>query len=394
MTLLLWLIVDDRWARRWPKAPRLYRALPVAVLVVVYLQPMGLELIDGATGQSRFIREWQGQYTPAADAATAAGTYTRTDGPGGSGDFLLRQQRQQGHFRYVSYIGTGMVDADNPDARGTFVQRRYDPHTQAVQSNGRSIYLGLYATQSYNPIQLSRYADLMTAINGQRQDYHFADLLPPGEHLGLLDVLNVDYVLVDKSLPGARADVLALTAGRDKVFEDSYVSIWDNAGNLGAAWVTHQVVPTNREAAQNRISQFGFRAAEVAVVEGDVPAMSDSGGDVGSSVQLTSFAPDRVTYDATTSTDGFLVMSEIYDPGWKAYLDGRPVAVYPTDVALRGIQLPAGDHIVELRYEPTSLRVGFAVSVVAHAGLLAVLLASIFSLARRRRFRRSLTPRP
>ncbi len=389
VTLLIWLIVDDRWVRRWPRATRLSRAMPVAIMIVVYLQPMGLELIDGATGQSRFVREWQGNYTPPAEAADAAEIYTRTTGPGGAGDFLLAQQANGNHFRYVHYIGTGTADNDNPRGRGTFVQRRHEAGTEAVQANGRSIYLGMYETQSYNPVQLSRYADLMTAINGAPQDYHFADILPDASNLDLLDVLDVDYILLDETLPAGREDVVALTAGREKVYSDGYVSIWDNAGSLGPAWVTHQVVPATREAALNRISQTGFRPDRVAVIEGDPPAVADPGAGATSSVTMTSFAPQLVSYDATTTADGFLVMSEIYAPGWKAYLDGEEVDIYPTDVALRGIALPAGDHTVDLRYEPASLRVGFAVSALAHALLVGVLVVAAWTgldRLRRRRF--------
>ncbi len=387
VTVLIWLIVDDRWSRRWPRATRLYRALPVAIMVVVYLHPMGLELIDGATGQSRLIREWQDQYSPSEESADAAEIYTRTTGPGGAGDFLLAQQRAGDHFRYVHYIGTGTTDEDDPDGRGTFVQRRYEANTQAVQANGRSIYLGMHETQSYNPVQLSRYADLMTAINGARQDYHFADILPDASNLGLMDILNVRYVLLDESLPRDREDVVALTAGREMVYQDDLVSVWDNAGSLGEAWVTYQVVPTTRDAAQNRISQTGFRPDRVAIVEGDLPAMSEPAVEPTSSVSMTSFSPEHVSYDATTSADGFLVMSEIYEPGWKAYLDGDEVEIYPTDVALRGIALPAGDHIVHLRYEPASLRVGFGVSLLAHALLVGVLVAAAWTGLRRNRSR-------
>ncbi len=387
VTLLVWLIVDDRWSLRWPGMTRLYRALPVAIMVVVYVQPMGLELIDGATGQSRLIREWQGQYTPDEEAASAAEITTRTTGPGGAGDFLLAQQRTGGHFRYVHYIGSGAADDDNPRGRGTFVQRRYEAGTQAVQANGRSIYLGMYETQSYNPVQLSRYADLMTAINGAPQDYHFADVLPDASNLGLMDVLNVRYILLDESLPKDRDDIVTLTAGRQMVYRDDLVSVWDNAGSLGVGWVTHQVVATTREAAQNRISQNGFRPDRVAVVEGDLPAMSEPATQPTSSVAMSSFTPQHVSYDATTSADGFLVMSEIYEPGWKAYLDGEEVEIYPTDVALRGIALPAGDHIVDLRYEPTSLRVGFAVSLVAHVLMVGVLIVAAWTGRRRSRWR-------
>lgn len=392
VTLLIWLIVDDRWNRRWPRATRLYRVLPVAIMVVVYLQPMGFELIDGTTGQSRLIREWQDQYTPDDEAADAAAITTQTTGPGGAGDFLLAQQQSGDHFRYVHYIGTGTADEDDPDGRGTFVQRRYEANTQAVQANGRSIYLGMYETQSYNPVQLSRYADLMKAINGAPQDYHFADILPDASNLGLMDILNVRYILLDESLPRDREDVVALTAGREMVYRDDLVSVWDNAGSLGEAWVTHQVVPTTRAAALNRIRQTGFRPDRVAIVEGDVPAMSPPDTNPTSTVSMTSFSPQHVSYDATTSADGFLVMSEIYEPGWKAYLDGEEVEIHPTDVALRGISLPAGDHIVDLRYEPTSLRVGFAVSALAHIVMVGVLAVAALTGLRRtrwRRFRRS-----
>ncbi len=384
VTLLIWLIVDDRWVRRWPRATRLSRALPVAVMLVVYLQPMGLELIDGATGQSRFIREWQSNYTPPAKAADAADIYTQTTGPGGAGDFLLAQQANGEHFRYVHYIGTGTADEHNPRGRGTFVQRRHEANTEAVQANGRSIYFAMYETQSYNPVQLSRYADLMTALNGAPQDYHFADVLPDASNLDLLDVLNVRYVLLDESLPADREDVVALTAGREMVYRDEYVSIWDNTGSLGPAWITHEVVPATREAAMNRISQLAFRPDEVAVVEGDPSAVSDPGPGVTSSVTMTSFAPQHVSYDARASADGFLVMSEVYEPGWKAYLDGEAVEIYPTDVALRGIALPAGDHTVDLRYEPTSLRAGFAVSVLAHALMVGMLVVAAVTGFRRR----------
>lgn len=385
VTLLVWALVDDRWVARLPRLGRLGRALPAVVVFVVWLQPMGLELANGALGQSRLIREWQGQYSPNQPAADAAAIYTGTDGPGGSGQFLLDRQREDGHFRYVSYVGTGQVDGANPGARGTLVQRRYDPHTQALQANGRSIYLGLHETQGYNPIQLDRYVDLITAINGKPQDYHFADLFPPGGDRDLLDLLNVSYVLVDASLPPTRADVVALTGGREKVYEDEWVSIWDNRGNLGPAWITYDVQSVARDAVTGRLTASGFDPGATAIVEGDAPVTRAPPAGATGTVQLASFRDERVTYRASSPTDGFLVMSEVYAPGWTAYLDGDEVDILPTDLALRGVALPAGDHTVELRYEPLSLRLGLVVSALAHAGLIGVVGWATFYGVRGRR---------
>jgi uncharacterized membrane protein YfhO len=75
-----------------------------------------------------------------------------------------------------------------------------------------------------------------------------------------------------------------------------------------------------------------------------------------------------------------LVLSEIYASGWQATVDGQAVKILPTNHALRGVPLPAGEHTVELRYEPISLRVGLIVSLAAY-----LLFAAVIVLAVRRR---------
>jgi uncharacterized membrane protein YfhO len=63
------------------------------------------------------------------------------------------------------------------------------------------------------------------------------------------------------------------------------------------------------------------------------------------------------------------VLSEIYDPGWHAYLDGKSVPIYLVDYVLRGISVPGGSHRVALRYEPPLLRAGMIISGCAFASL-------------------------
>ena len=72
-----------------------------------------------------------------------------------------------------------------------------------------------------------------------------------------------------------------------------------------------------------------------------------------------------------------LVLSEVYYPAWKAYIDGRPAPIYRADHLLRAIPVPAGEHMVELRYESWTLRVGTAVSLLTGLMLVALTLARI-----------------
>jgi uncharacterized membrane protein YfhO len=91
-------------------------------------------------------------------------------------------------------------------------------------------------------------------------------------------------------------------------------------------------------------------------------------------VKLVSDEFDRVTFQSRTTTDGFLVMSDTFYPGWQAEVDGRPTPVVRTNYALRGICLPAGDHQVVFRFEPVTLKVGAVLSVI---GLLVVAVSNV-----------------
>ena len=67
---------------------------------------------------------------------------------------------------------------------------------------------------------------------------------------------------------------------------------------------------------------------------------------------VTSYENNRVELDATSPAEGILVLSEVYYPGWQAYVDGRQTEILRTDYSLRGIAFPAGSHHVEFRFTP------------------------------------------
>jgi uncharacterized membrane protein YfhO len=81
-----------------------------------------------------------------------------------------------------------------------------------------------------------------------------------------------------------------------------------------------------------------------------------------------------------------LVLTDIYYPGWKAFLDGRRVPLERVNYLLRGVAVPAGEHRVELRYEPTSFRLGWMISL---ATALALIGAVLFHFRRRTKPRSS-----
>lgn len=86
--------------------------------------------------------------------------------------------------------------------------------------------------------------------------------------------------------------------------------------------------------------------------------------------EVSQYAPGVIRLRLRTSQPSFLVLSEMAYPGWKAWVDGYPVALYTTDALLRGVAVPAGASELVLRYQPASFRVGAALSLAGCAGLI------------------------
>jgi hypothetical protein len=298
---------------------------------------------------------------------------------GGAGAFLQAQLGVSGPFRYVGY---GSVDGDRTDYAG----RRFETAVQAILTNGRPIFLGLYDIQGYNPSQLARYTEFLNAVNGRQQDYHFADLLGSGTASPLLALLGVRYVLIDASLPQDRADVHALIAGRGEVFRTDSVIVYETIFAPPHAWIVHDVMPTTVEDALQFLTSGAFDPARTALIESDQTVVTAPSDSTDESVQILRYEPDELILEARVAAPGLLVMREVYADGWRAFIDGREVDVLPTDAVLRGVPISAGTHVIEIRYAPASLRWGLLISGITAAGMLVAIAArgSLWVLDRRR----------
>jgi uncharacterized membrane protein YfhO len=65
--------------------------------------------------------------------------------------------------------------------------------------------------------------------------------------------------------------------------------------------------------------------------------------------------------------DSGVLLALVWYPGWRAWVDGQPAPVLRAYTTLRAVPMPAGAHVVILRYEPLSVRLGLALSGMAFA---------------------------
>ncbi len=161
--------------------------------------------------------------------------------------------------------------------------------------------------------------------------------------------------------------------------QDQSPMVQMNPGALGAAWVVSDwnIVP-DADAEMKALDSLDTR--NIAVIDTRYSGgIRDAvkGADSTASVKIISkdgkVLPNHLEYEVNGSKNNLLVFSEIYYPeGWNAYIDGKPVNYIRANYALRAMQVPAGKHKVEFKFEPETFALGEKMSL---AGSLLLLLA-------------------
>lgn len=346
---------------------RIRRLGLAAIVALVVAHPAGRDLLSAEMGADDEIVT---PIRPVANVACLDASFSRTD-PGGAGEFLQQQQEAGPPFRYVGYAGRDPAT----DADPSYSFRRCDPDVLAVLVGGRPVRLELESIQGYNPLHLGVYAEYTDVMNGGRQNYHWMDPYPAT--LGgspLLDMLNVRYIVVALEGPDGPTDVAALAPGKPEVFRNEEVVVLENPQAFPRAWIVHEVRPNDDGEGLRQLADGSADGRQVAFVDGFLPTVAPATAE--EQVDITRQDEDSLVAEVDASAAGVVVFSEIYEEGWQVWVDGESVDVLRVNHALRGVPVPAGEHTIELRYGPTSLRYGLWISTAT-----AILLIGLSILA-------------
>jgi hypothetical protein len=248
--------------------------------------------------------------------------------------------------------------------------------------------LGLRLVNGYEPYNLQRYAEYMQLLQWDSVRYrgpvvstHLDDIV----RWDLLDSLNVRYLVapVGVQLPIDRFEPLGVFQG-ESVFVPYHgmrridLALHRNrAAHARAYWVDTVSIASDREQAVSLVRQTTLLGR--AVVEGRSAALAGGGASPRDDVRVLGERNGYLALYTQAEANRFLVISEIWHPGWQATLDGVPVALGPANVALMGLWVPAGEHRVVLTFRPLLWRPGLGItagSLVAFLGGLAICIRS------------------
>jgi hypothetical protein len=174
----------------------------------------------------------------------------------------------------------------------------------------------------------------------------------------VLDLLNVRYVLSRVPLDAARL----AHAGLVHVAALPGTEVYENPEALPRFFLVGRLRHARsleEAAALLRSRDFDPRAE--AVVEGAPELVSSGSG----TVRVIEYAARRVALETDAPAPAFLVTSETHYPGWRARVDGRDQPICYTNVAFRGLPVPAGRHRVEFEFAPSILWPAALLSLLA-----------------------------
>ncbi|UXP31061.1 YfhO family protein [Reichenbachiella agarivorans] len=216
----------------------------------------------------------------------------------------------------------------------------------------------------YHGAKMRRYQDLIEASispeiagvieNLQAGEFDFKDA-------EVLNMLNTKYL---------------------KAGETANAVIPNPAAN-GNAWFVRDVVEVNNTD-DELMAMASIDSKLEAVVNVEEFVLGELGYDSTAQVNLTSYAPNKLTYQSNSDQSGLVVFSEIYYPkGWSATIDGQASEILRANYVLRALKVPSGSHEIVFEFRPQSYYTGNTVTWIFNVILVLSCVAYVVVSVRR-----------
>jgi len=267
---------------------------------------------------------------------------------------------------------------------------RIAPVGRYTVSYAWSAAMKLQLISGYEPFNLrhyQQYFNLLQLGQARREDATvWTDLLQVARW-DLLDALNVKYVLAPfpLQLPSDRFEPVGQYHDQPvfvfyKGVERIDVFVYRNKSVLPRAfWAERVVHVVGEDDMRTTLQQNNLR--HLAVIRGIGPGDATPGSP-NDQVKVVEAADGYLSMETVSGTDRFLVVSEIWHPGWSGTLDGRTLPLHRADLALMGAWIPAGRHRLVLMFRPLYWRVAFGISLCCGAAFLIWVAVHLFRYRR------------
>lgn len=190
-------------------------------------------------------------------------------------------------------------------------------------------------TWGASPLRLARYDELHRSLRMER----------------VWELLNVKYVITWREELYAPSEVIYKEMTADGA---TYVHRLDDTAPR--AWIVYQVQEVGENKTLSRLDSFDFDPTQMALIPAGTlpPLVEPPPSEEKGQVKIVDRTPNSLVLNVTTPSDGLLVLSEVFYPGWRAIVDDHNSPILRVNYTLRGVSLPAGAHRLEIYYSPVT----------------------------------------
>lgn len=202
-----------------------------------------------------------------------------------------------------------------------------------------------------------------------------------------INLLNTKYILTTERIEDDRFPLVytdeipgAQTWDPDRK-ETLKLNVYENTSVLPRGFVVHSVkVIKQRKQILETLKDPHFDPRAVLILEEDPEESVDDtfleeGSDL---VKFISYKEDEFVLEASLDRSGFLFLSEVHYPGWKAFVDGKPTKIYRANYLFRSIYLDKGVHTIKFIYRPISFEIGASITVLTLMALIGLFILYVY----------------
>lgn len=236
-----------------------------------------------------------------------------------------------------------------------------------------NIILDLKEAQGGDSLYPLRYLLFAQEVNGTKERSNALYLTNPFSTL--IDIAGVKYIFSKRHLNNNRFRVLFYEAG---------FYVLENIKAFPRIYLSSETLDKAEDVDVLKALNFLSSKIEVIVEKGKKLHLGIPKYEVHLLEERSGLFKIKVTSDR----EAYLILTETFFPGWKAFVDGREEKVIPANFTFLGVLIPPGEHIVILTYRPFAFQLGFYLALLGLSSILAFLYIegkrSILSKAKRR----------
>jgi len=244
---------------------------------------------------------------------------------------------------------------------------------------------GLEFVDGYDPYSFHHYRRYLEGVGRMERPAPFSQMyLMSIRRWDMLSVLNVRYLFSaraiiapdDWTLEGRWLHHPAYGFGKGSGRQPLW--LYQRIDPIERAFLAEWIVPVAEpEKVWNIMRKYDLR--RVAVVEataGPHLANDASPGDV---LDVVEAQAGQLLLHSRTSKARFAIVSEVWHPGWRAFVDERPVPLYRSYGALLGLSIPPGEHRIALRFTPSHWYLGWGLGAAGFALAIALTMRRLYT---------------